>query len=354
MSDVVVRKVKVTNPSTPGFVEADIGGDASNISYNNNGNQLITTASNVQDAIDQLIENMPEEVRVTPESFQDPVLIATITIGNNDTVLNMPRPLNIEANPSISATGNLNKITIGATTYNIAGSGGGDTVIVTPTLLSGTEVGVISVNGSNSYLYAPTPIDVEANPAGTSGSNLTRIKIDGTDYNIQGGGSTVLWNQIQATGTKIAEVTIDGNSTDVYAPNGGGSASSLDDLTDVSITSATSGQILKYNGTSWVNANESSGGYVDVIGTLTAGQTSITLSDASITTDSTFDFYTDTYGINPTTVSVSTGSITLTFESQSTNVGVKVRVSVNSIPSGGSGSVDYYVSGTTTVTDVTE
>lgn len=35
-------------------------------------------------------------------------------------------------------------------------------------------------------------------------------------------GSTVVWDQIQATGTKIATVSIDGVSTDVYAPEGGG------------------------------------------------------------------------------------------------------------------------------------
>lgn len=35
-------------------------------------------------------------------------------------------------------------------------------------------------------------------------------------------GSTVVWDQLQATGTKIATVSIDGVSTDVYAPEGGG------------------------------------------------------------------------------------------------------------------------------------
>lgn len=38
-----------------------------------------------------------------------------------------------------------------------------------------------------------------------------------------GGGSVVSWNQIVQSGTKIATVTINGNSTDVYAPSGGGS-----------------------------------------------------------------------------------------------------------------------------------
>ena len=67
--------------------------------------------------------------------------------------------------------------------------------------------------------------------------------------------------------------------------------------------------------------------YTDVTGTLTAGSTSITLSDASITTTSTLDYYTDAFGVNPTDVVVATGSVTLTFEAQQSNLGVKVRVS---------------------------
>lgn len=42
------------------------------------------------------------------------------------------------------------------------------------------------------------------------------------DITIQGGGSNVSWNQITTAGTKIAEVTINSATTDVYAPSGGG------------------------------------------------------------------------------------------------------------------------------------
>ena len=67
--------------------------------------------------------------------------------------------------------------------------------------------------------------------------------------------------------------------------------------------------------------------YTELTGTLTAGQTSITLSDVSIATTSTIDYYTDHYGVNPVGVIVSTGSITLAFETQEIDIGVKVRVS---------------------------
>lgn len=53
-----------------------------------------------------------------------------------------------------------------------------------------------------------------------------------TKWNEGGGGSTVSWNQIITSGTKIAEVSVDGNKTDVYAPTGGsGGSSSASDIT---------------------------------------------------------------------------------------------------------------------------
>ena len=69
------------------------------------------------------------------------------------------------------------------------------------------------------------------------------------------------------------------------------------------------------------------GSWTDVTGTLTAGNTSITLSNQAITTSSTLDYYTSVFGVNPLSVSVSTGSVTLTFEAQSLDIDVKVRIS---------------------------
>ena len=170
--------------------------------------------------------------------------------------------------------------------------------------------------------------------------------------------------QIETTGTKIATVTVNGNATDLYAPisGGGGSttlaglsdvtlttptngqaliydsanskwinsnvpsgSSTLDGLTDVTITSATSGQVLSYNGTAWVNTANALP-WIDVTGTLTAGSTSITLSDASITTSSTIEVFTDA-DVDYNSISVTTGSVTITFDAQASNMGVKVRVS---------------------------
>ena len=71
---------------------------------------------------------------------------------------------------------------------------------------------------------------------------------------------------------------------------------------------------------------QSSAGSPLITGTLTAGSTSIILSDASIQSNSALDFYTDTWGVSPTAVSVSTGSVTLTFDAQASNMVVGVIV----------------------------
>ena len=67
-------------------------------------------------------------------------------------------------------------------------------------------------------------------------------------------------------------------------------------------------------------------------GTLTAGNTSIIFTNDAITTSSTIQYFieppTNTYdgSIRPLTATVDTGSITLTFAAQQSNIGVKVVI----------------------------
>lgn len=70
-------------------------------------------------------------------------------------------------------------------------------------------------------------------------------------------------------------------------------------------------------------------GFKVLSGTLTAGSTSLTLSDAAITSDSALDVYTEIYGVGPTDMVATTGSVTMTFEARSADLGVKVRVYPN-------------------------
>lgn len=65
--------------------------------------------------------------------------------------------------------------------------------------------------------------------------------------------------------------------------------------------------------------------WTDVIGTLTAGNTSITLSSAAIHTTSTIEVYTDPE-VWHSPITVSEGSVIVPFDAQASDVLVKVRV----------------------------
>lgn len=74
-----------------------------------------------------------------------------------------------------------------------------------------------------------------------------------------------------------------------------------------------------------ISVNYSPIQWIDVVSTLSAGSTSITLSHSSITTSSTIQVFTD-LGIDYNSITVATGSVTLTFDAQVSDMSVKVRV----------------------------
>ena len=133
--------------------------------------------------------------------------------------------------------------------------------------------------------------------------------------------------------------------------SGGGGAASLDDLTDVEITTPSNGQFLQYNSSDseWQNVtviddsttsaskvwssnktNTEIGKKEDaptvLTATLSSGNTSLTFSNAAITTTAMYDVYADKYGLTPTDITITTGQAVLTFASQSTNVSVKLVI----------------------------
>lgn len=72
--------------------------------------------------------------------------------------------------------------------------------------LKGTVGGVLSL-----ALLSKIGVPTQAAPV------TDNLRSDGSSA---GGGSTVEWNQLQNSGNKIAEVTIDGAMTEVFSPNG--------------------------------------------------------------------------------------------------------------------------------------
>ena len=137
--------------------------------------------------------------------------------------------------------------------------------------------------------------------------------------------------------------------------SGGGGASALNDLTDVTITSASNGQVLKYDSANskWINSTDN-GAVIDdsttsaskvwssnktnteigkkedaatvLTSTLSSGSTSLTFSNAAITTTAMYDVYADKYGLTPTDITITTGQAVLTFEAQSANVSIKLVI----------------------------
>lgn len=95
------------------------------------------------------------------------------------------------------------------------------------------DVAVTDDSGNDETVVTVTGGGGSATLAGLSDVNLTTpsdgqvLTYDGNsgewvNANASGGGDSVSWNQIQTSGTKIAEIDINGVTTDVYAPSGGG------------------------------------------------------------------------------------------------------------------------------------
>lgn len=107
---------------------------------------------------------------------------------------------------------------------------------------------------------------------------------------------------------------------------------------------------IYYNGINYGVAVDQDYGFTDLIGTLAAGQTSLTIQHSIITTDRTIEIFTDTFGVNPINAVVTTGQIVLTFASQANDIGVKVRVSKTNDRVGGLGGVECIITSTTYTT----
>lgn len=97
----------------------------------------------------------------------------------------------------------------------------------------------------------------------------------------------------------------------------GNISSTLAELTDTAISSVANKDILQYNTTSGKWENKSL--YKKLTATLTAGQTTLTFTDASITATSLCDLYCDG-GLDYESVTSTTGSITYTFEAQASDI----------------------------------
>lgn len=93
---------------------------------------------------------------------------------------------------------------------------------------------------------APLPLDGDGDPDwGTNGQVLSTDGSGNTAWvNAGGGGDSVSWTQDVTTGTKIAEIDINGTTTDVYAPSGGSGGHTIEDSSGTAMTQRTGLQFV--------------------------------------------------------------------------------------------------------------
>lgn len=133
--------------------------------------------------------------------------------------------------------------------------------------LTGTPtLATVATSGSYNDLLNPPTIPDELKDLTDDSTHRLVTDTDKTAWN---GKSTVSWSQSYSSGQKIATVTINGTPTDVYAPTGGGGGGGgdvtsvngqqgdvvldLNDIDDVTITSASDNDALVYDSGDWVN-----------------------------------------------------------------------------------------------------
>jgi len=78
--------------------------------------------------------------------------------------------------------------------------------------------------------------------------NKPTIPTKVSDLNNDSGFTSVSWTQIQATGTKIAEINIDGTPTDIYAPQGSGGGGGYETIEDADGTALTQRDTVQFGG----------------------------------------------------------------------------------------------------------
>jgi len=160
-------------------------------------------------------------------------------------------------------------------------------------------------------------------------------------------GSEVSVTQVQSTGTKIAEITIDGTTTDIYSPNGGGGGSTV--VVEPVVQSGVNIADITVDGTTSHLYTPNAVGSVTVTQTQQSGT-----KVAEIDVDGTS---TDLYAPTPTSVSIddtlSTGTKVATITIDGTDTEILVpsagsSVQVTQIQDTGTHIADIEVDGVTT------
>lgn len=181
----------------------------------NSINNCMTIVNNVSNKADSALELAEETVNYAQETINR----ASAAIDGKQDKLTAGAGITIDNNSVITATGaepewnNIhNKPATFPPSYHTQGI---STITNLQSTLDGKQA---TINSSNKLDYAY----LKNVPA----AGVSDVKVNGTSVVTNGVAeipisTNVQWNQIVQTGTKIAEVTIDGNTTNVFAPTSG-------------------------------------------------------------------------------------------------------------------------------------
>lgn len=147
--------------------------------------------------------------------------------------------IGIEANPSSTGSTDLAKLKVGGTTYNVPN---GTTNY--NNLSNKPQINSVTLSGNKSL----SDIGIEANPSGTASTDLTKLKVGGTTYNIPSSASSLASLTDTIINSPSNGQTLVFNSVSGKWENQNG-ANSLDGLTDTFIYSPLDGQLLVYDAT---------------------------------------------------------------------------------------------------------
>ena len=241
-------------------VQAGHPGDGQVLSFSSNGNRWVPTTVTAGGGIQQNSSMVVNNNSIPSGS-------GSLTFNSAQNLLTYTPPdissfISTETDPIFSASPAANITSANISNWNTAYSWG-DHSIVGYLQATNTEKAnwnlAYSWGDHSSAGYLTSEVDTLDSVTGRGNTTINNISVG----QLTAGGLTYP----NTNGTSGQVLTSDGTGNIVWAAGGSGGGSTvsdIDDLTDVTISSPTSGQVLYYNGTNWTNGVTSSYGDSDV------------------------------------------------------------------------------------------
>ena len=241
-------------------VQAGHPGDGQVLSFSSNGNRWVPTTITAGGGIQQNSSMVVNNNSIPSGS-------GSLVFNSAQNLLTYTPPdissfISSETDPIFSASPAANITSANISNWNTAYSWG-DHSIVGYLQATNTEKAnwnlAYSWGDHSSAGYLTSEVDTLDSVTGRGNTTINNISVG----QLTAGGLTYP----NTNGTSGQVLTSDGTGNIVWAAGGSGGGSTvsdIDDLTDVTISSPTSGQVLYYNGTNWTNGVTSSYGDSDV------------------------------------------------------------------------------------------